>query len=230
MDRIYRVLRRPGLIALVSLVAQLSLVIPADSRSMNVRDTAARQAAVMHGVPPEHAVAITRTETGRAVSRMLFSWPSAAQSGKNGYWICHKDKATGFLRPSASNRNRNIDVDCFQTNIRRHGKNVASIDGLFDPLTKASIAENDLRDMRAETGHWLSDLAACHVPASDVAPRYLDRFRTVLADLSDRPAAQNSGSFFTLSRMTQGAAGIRSPGSPMPLDNRGETSPLIQIR
>lgn len=190
-------------------------------------DDAARRAAAEYGVPEAVMLAITRVETGRDLGAGLVPWPWAVNMGGEGYWPETRDSAVTLAQSALDAGRQNMDIGCFQLNIRWHAQGFASLEDMFDPATNADYAARFLVRLHDETGSWIDSVAAYHSRSPDLAEAYVARVETVLAaaepasdgrPLSAPPAREN---LFPLLQ----PGGARSPGSLVP--GRSGAVPLI---
>ena len=86
---------------------------------------------------------------------------------------------------------RNLDIGCFQINLRWHGHAFASVAQMFDPLANARYAAEFLTDLHREFGDWDAAVAAYHSRTPHFATRYMERFHRIYAALT--PDGQNHG-------------------------------------
>lgn len=230
MNTIFCVLRRVCFTCLFFQIAHRATAVPAIGPSVNICDVAAKRAARKHSQPLNILLGITRTETGRSVSGTLSPWHWAMSASGNGHWFGGRGKAPKVLRSYLGTQGQNIDIRCFQLDFRWHAENFASMEDKFHPLGKASFPARRLKEMYAKTRGRLSALAAYHSRTPEFASRYLDRFMTILAGLSDHRTMPSSGLLFTRSFVAQDLGGSRSPRSLMLLGVAGANAPLIEIR
>lgn len=144
-------------------------------------DIAARQAALTHGVPEPVMLAITRVETGRDQGGTLTPWPWAINMGGEGFWPETRENAVTMAQTALEEGRQNMDIGCFQLNIRWHAENFASLDDMFDPVRNADYAARFLSRLHDETGSWVAAVAAYHSRSPDLAEAYVARVETVLA-------------------------------------------------
>lgn len=177
-------------------------------------DTAARAAAEAHGVPLQVMLAITRVETGRGRNGQLQPWPWAVNQAGQSYWFDTPDEAETFLRAAIDAGQSNIDIGCFQLNLRWHGHRFSSLRAMLDPWQNADHAARFLLENHGRTGNWVDAVAAYHSATPSHAKAYIEKVERVLTSLE--------GAEITLI----GAAPKDFPSSPrVPRDNR---FPLLQ--
>jgi hypothetical protein len=197
---------------------------------------AARSAARETGVPLTVLLALTLTETGRAgPDGELRPWAWALNRGGEGYWFDSREAALSYLEQALADGTVNIDVGCFQLNLRWHGAAFATIEQMIDPATNALYAARHVGELYQRSGDWIAAAAAYHSATPEHAERYLGRFRPIYAALQSgeveastsgnpRPAAASDGervNAFPLLR----AGAAATPGSIVPMD--GAVLPLI---
>lgn len=196
----------------------------ASAGPQNPCDLAARTASSTHGVPEAVMLAITRVETGRDQGEGLQPWPWAVNMGGEGYWPQSQEEAVTLAQSALDEGRLNMDIGCFQLNIRWHAKGFASLEEMFDPAANADYAARFLVDLREETGSWVEAVAAYHSRSPDLAEAYVAKIETVLAaaePLEDTPAPAARVNLFPLLQ----PGGARSPGSLVP--GQGAVAPLI---
>lgn len=169
-----------------ALVATAALAVT-DMRTADICDRAARRAARAEGVPLDVMQAITRVETGRRVDGSLHPWPWTVNLEGKGYWFGSEAEAKTYVFEVFKSGARSFDIGCFQINYRWHGKAFRSIDAMFDPDQNAAYAAQFLKRLYAEHGDWSAAAGAYHSRTPEHARRYVTRFQTVLAALSDAP-------------------------------------------
>jgi hypothetical protein len=147
--------------------------------------TAAKEAAEGSGVPLALVRAVMTTESGRPAGRgnTLKPWPWALNVEGQGYWPETREQAIeaidGFLREGRTS----IDIGCFQINLRWHGAAFASAEDMIDPMQNAAYAVRFLLDLKSETGSWREAAGAYHSRNPDRAETYVQRLKSVHADL-----------------------------------------------
>lgn len=151
-------------------------------------DRAAQRAAQAEGVPLDVLRAIARVETGRTMGGRLEPWPWTVNREGKGYWFASAVEAKAYVFDIFKSGERSFDVGCFQINYRWHGKAFRSIDAMFDPDKNATYAARFLNELHAELGSWTAAAGAYHSRTQPLATSYTDRFRTVLAQLSESTA------------------------------------------
>ena len=162
---------------------------PCDAAQGNPCDEAALRAATTHSVPETVMLAITRVETGRDQGGGLAPWPWAINMAGEGYWPATRDGAVALAQGALSEGRQNIDIGCFQLNMRWHAQAFASLEDMFDPAQNADYAARFLVRLHDETGSWIEAVAAYHSRSPDLAEAYVARVETVLAEAEDLPSA-----------------------------------------
>lgn len=188
-------------------------------------DRAAVLAAQSLGVPAPVMRAITRVETGRSRDGALHPWPWTVNLGGDGFWFDSAAEARAFAARQVARGRRNMDIGCFQVNVRWHGQAFRSTDEMFDPEENARYAAGFLKRLHAEQGDWERAVAAYHSRTPDYARRYLARYRRVRDALGAAmpPVQAESGARsprvngFPLLLGTGPGAGDRTAGSLTPL-------------
>ncbi len=146
-------------------------------------DMAAEQAAQATGVPAAVLMAIARVETGRTIGGTLAPWPWTVNEGGAGSWFDSAEKAIAHVTDAMAAGGTNIDIGCFQVNLRWHGKAFSSLEEMFDPAKNAVYAATFLETLYAEHGTWDGAVGAYHSRKSDAADKYVRK----VADVLDAP-------------------------------------------
>lgn len=184
--------------------------------------SAAADASREVGIPYEVLLALSVVETGRDNQ----PWPWTVNVGGDGRWFDTKAEAETHAQAVLDEGVTNLDVGCFQLNIRWHSKGFGSLSDMLDPAMNANYAAEYLAQQYSETGDWAAAAAAYHSATPEHANRYRAKFEEVYAALGDSalPApstdAPRSNSFPLL--LAGPAAGN---GSLVPL--AGGSMPLI---
>lgn len=189
-------------------------------------DEAAARAAQRHGVPAEVLQAIMLTETGRDRAGEFRPWPWAVNQGGEGLWFPGPDEALAHIETQVAAGVTNLDVGCFQLNVRWHGARFSSAADMLDPDQNAAYAAAFLARLRTETGDWPAAAARYHSRTEEHAARYRAKFEAILADLPRVPfdvAADNPGRPNLFPFLQPGARG--TAGSLVP--RRTAQRPLI---
>lgn len=187
-----------------------------------VCDLAAQKAAATHLVPVEILMAVARVETGRKSGASFRPWPWTVNLGGQGHWAADLDEAMGIAQAALDEGRLNIDIGCFQLNIRWHSKGFMSLADMFDPQTNADYAARFLRQLYQETGDWNAAIGAYHSRDADRAAAYAERVATLAQDPEPVSAPAPRLNLFPL--LHPGEA--TSPGSLFP-QPEVVTTPLI---
>lgn len=185
-------------------------------------DRAAHQAAQDSGVPVSVMLAITRAETGRSVSGIVAPWPWAINRAGKGAWFPSREAAIEAVTQAIASGERNIDIGCFQINLRWHGTAFRSLEDMFDPSRNARYAAEFLASLYGETGDWSAAIGAYHSRREDDATRYLARIEDLMVASAPAeplaavdPRADRVNRFPLLQGGRTGALGslVSSPGN-----------------
>lgn len=160
---------------------------------------AARAAAAETGVPYDVLMAIALTETGRARNGVLEPWPWAIHHDGQGEWFATKAEAVAMAETALQAGATNIDLGCFQLNIRWHAGAFVSVDDMLSPDRNARYAAQFLSDLYQESGDWSQAAGIYHSRTPEIAQTYRARFETILAGLQD---AQPAGSATLVGELT----------------------------
>jgi hypothetical protein len=179
---------------------------------------AARAAAKQAGVPYDVLLAISVVETGRD----LRPWPWTVNLGGEGHWLDSKAEAEVLVQTALDEGRTNIDIGCFQLNLRWHASAFSSIEEMLDPDRNALYAAGYLAEMHARTGDWTQAAAAYHSATPEHAERYGAQYEKTVAALAGdpsepAPAVDRPVNGFPL--LTSGAPG--SNGSLVPVTSGG---------
>lgn len=148
-------------------------------------DAAALRAASNYGVPPQVMLAITRAETGRSSDGELRPWPWAVNQAGTSHWFDTPEEATDFVAGAMQEGYSNLDLGCFQLNLRWHGENFPTVEDMFDPVNNADYAARFLVENHERTGNWVDAVAAYHSTRPEDAAAYVERVEAILQDLRD---------------------------------------------
>lgn len=155
---------------------------------------AATSAARETGVPLTVLLALTLTETGRAgPDGELRPWAWALNRGGEGHWFDSRDAALGYLEQAVAEGTTNIDVGCFQLNLRWHGAAFATLDQMIEPSENALYAARHVGALYGRSGNWITAAAAYHSATPEHAERYLGRFEPIYAALEASDGAASTG-------------------------------------
>lgn len=159
----------------------------ADARPALCED-AARLAAREFAVPERLMLAITLVETARFQDGSLRPWPWAVHSAGQGHWFTSRPEAVRHVADATAGQIRNVDIGCFQINLRWHGASFTSVEQMFDPLANARHAARFLAQLYAETGDWLRAAGHYHSRTAAAAESYRSRVSAMLDQLGPVPA------------------------------------------
>ena len=155
---------------------------------------AAAAAAAETGVPIDVLVALTWTETGRAIDSEIQPWPWALNDGGTSHWLPDQYTATDYVQRLIADGRTNFDVGCFQINYRWHGTNFPSIEAMFDPNQNALYAARFIQTLQEESGDWSTAAGAYHSRTPSFATRYrevFDRHLSTVTSAADPTWARN---------------------------------------
>lgn len=203
------------IVALTAIASPLAL--SAEDVSGLCRDAAATASADA-GVPYDVLLALSVTETGRHGQ----PWPWAIGIEGEGHWADSADEAATLAQKALDEGITNIDVGCFQVNVRWHSKAFRSIEDMLDPERNATYAARFLAEKFAETGDWSDAAAAYHSATPDRAEAYKTRFDATYANLGGSTLPGDPGSAWVPNRfplLITGESG--SAGSLVPLTAGG---------
>lgn len=164
--------RFPALLALVVFATDLSAKTAPDI----CRD-AARQAAERSGVPFDVLMAISIVETGHDGK----PWPWTINVDGEGHWLESAEAAAELVEQALGEGVTNVDLGCFQLNLRWHAGSFTSAEDMLDPARNALYAANYLAGHFAKTGDWALAAAAYHSATPEHADRYRARFEEAWA-------------------------------------------------
>lgn len=145
--------------------------LPAVATPAELCDAAAEQAATERGVPLALMRAITRVETGRDHA----PWPWTLNVAGQGAWFDTAEEAIASAERAVADGVDQVDVGCFQLNLRWHGAHFADLSDMIDPLANARHAARFLSELHAETNDWREAAAAYHSRTRDLGEAYLTR-------------------------------------------------------
>ncbi|MEM6890561.1 MAG: transglycosylase SLT domain-containing protein [Pseudomonadota bacterium] len=198
--------------------------------SANDCDLASRFASQKTGVPLDVLLAVARTETGRSVDEQFLPWPWAINVNGAGFWFESKSDAVDFAQKQLDSGLTNIDLGCFQINLRWHSNQFSSIKEMLDPLTNALYAADYLKRMFELRKDWLSAVGAYHSKTPAHAENYIFRYSKVYTDLHQTltvpaplPLKRRSAPFL------RGVAGKNAAGSLVPKSGRLTNETFIQF-
>lgn len=189
------------------------LLVPASAcaGTADLCDAAAELAAAETGVPQDLMRAITRVETGRDDA----PWPWTLNTDGHGQWFDSAEAAVAAAEQAVAEGEDQVDIGCFQLNLRWHGARFASISDMIDPVANARHAARFLSDLHAETGDWRDAAAAYHSRTPERGDAYIARLERVhgasAPTPADAPPPPRSNGFPLLLAGQSGAAGSIVP-------------------
>jgi hypothetical protein len=142
-------------------------------------DDAARFASQSTGVPLSVLRAVALAETGQTkFDKDYYSaWPWTVQSGQKGHWFDNENAAIQFVQSLMAEQRTNIDIGCFQLNMRWHGQAFQSLDDMFSPRNNALYAAQFLQKLYSQTGDWRAAVGRYHSSDGDRAEAYVLRLK-----------------------------------------------------
>ncbi len=136
--------------------------------------------------------AIGRVESGRwdaALGRTV-PWPWAIDAAGTPHVLDSKQEALQRARALQDSGVRNMDVGCFQINLRSHPSAFTDLEEAFDPAANADYAARFLTLLHARLGTWEEAVAAYH----SSTPAYGAPYRQLVYANWSPPAAAATGS------------------------------------
>lgn len=152
----------------------------------NPCDAAAATAANQIGVPVDVLMGITRVETGRTIDGTLSPWPWTVNQAGSGSFFDSAQDAIAHVRAALDQGQRNIDIGCFQINIRWHGAEFTSVEAMFEPTENAVYAARFLLQLYHEFGDWDDAIGAYHSRKTAAATTYALKVARVMESTPDR--------------------------------------------
>ena len=137
---------------------------------------AAQLAAQEEGVPLSVLLTVALVETGRAGAAGMHPWAWAVRAQDRGHWPDTAQAALGIAQAAQASGATNIDLGCFQINLRWHGDAFDSLTAMLDPVGNARYAARLLRAHHARLGDWTLAAGAYHSARADHSARYRARF------------------------------------------------------
>ena len=190
-------------------------------------------AAAEHGVPERLLLAITRVETGREADGIRRAWPWAVNAAGEGRWFATRAQAIAFAADRLAEGESQIDVGCFQLNLRWHSRAFASLDQMIEPSRNARYAARFLSALHDEFGDWTQAAAAFHSRTPEHGRAYLARLDEALRGMGaspEGPRALLAGVPARPGAVARTAGGAR-PASGVPVPARmGSLVPLDAAR
>jgi Transglycosylase SLT domain len=181
-----------GLAAAMFALLPCTALATADSAPSDLCLAAARAAATETGVPHEVLLAVSLAETGRAdaaAGGALRPWPWTTGQAGAGNWFATREDAAAHVRDLLAQRVTNVDLGCFQINLRWHGSNFASVEAMLDPATNALYAARLLQSHHDRLQDWSAAAGAYHSGTEALALRYRERFDRIYAEGGGEAAA-----------------------------------------
>ena len=125
-------------------------------------------------LPPQLLTAIGMAETGRwnPENKRSFAWPWTVTSGQQSWYLKTKAAAIAKVAELKKAGTTNIDVGCFQINLRYHPSAFRDLDEAFDPVANATYAAKLLAKLRDEKKSWTDAVALYHSATPVHAERY----------------------------------------------------------
>ncbi len=154
---------------------------------------AAREASTATGVPYDVLMAVTLTETGQQRDGTLEPWPWAVHHDGKGHWFDTSAEAVALAETALQAGATNIDLGCFQLNIRWHAGAFGSVEDMLKPAHNARYAAKFLADLYQESGDWALAAGAYHSRNPDNAEAYRVKFETMLAGVQNGETGPDLG-------------------------------------
>jgi hypothetical protein len=152
----------------ISVLCLLALMAPARAQIMvgpgSPCEQAGRDAEHAFALPVGLLDAIGKVESGRwdpGLGRVVAS-PWAIDAGGQPYLSDNKANALQVTRALQGNGVSNIDVGCFQINLRSHPTAFGDLEQAFDPVANAQYAAKFLASLYTRLGNWQDAVAAYH--------------------------------------------------------------------
>lgn len=141
----------------------------------SVCEQASRQAETAAGLPQGLLLAIGRVESGRysATLGRVAPWPWTVDVAGTGVLFATRAAALTAIRTALASGQSNIDVGCFQVNLRAHPDAFPDLSTALDPGANARFAAGFLASLRARLGSWPAAAAAYHSETDALARPYL---------------------------------------------------------
>ena len=162
----------------LSFLCLLALAVPAGAQTVVQPDApceqAGRDAEHEFALPVGLLGAIGIVESGRwdpAVGRVVPS-PWTVDAGGQPYDSGNKAAALQVTRALQDSGVSNIDVGCFQINLRSHPAAFSNLDQAFDPVVNAQYAAKFLASLHARFGNWYDAVAAYHSATPELGLPY----------------------------------------------------------
>lgn len=178
------------LLTCTALLTLLLQVCSDGSALANPCDGAALRAAAEQDIPPQIMRAITRVETGQSRDGTWQPWPWTINQQGDGRWFDTREEAIAFADAAIRDGVTNMDIGCFQLNLRWHAENFGSLEEMFDPEANAAYAARFLNQNYAESGNWVDAVAAYHSATPELAAAYVEKVEAVLLALGPEPEGE----------------------------------------
>jgi len=138
-------------------------------------EQASRRAETAAGLPAGLLRAIGRVESGRysATLGRTAPWPWAVDFAGTGVLFATRAAALNAVRTALASGQSNIDVGCFQVNLRAHPDAFPDLRAALDPAENARVAAGFLASLHARLGTWPAAAAAYHSQTAALARPYL---------------------------------------------------------
>jgi len=172
----YILLRRTLLALLCVLWAGRAITQPAI-----LCEEAAQFAARKTGVPLSILQAVSLAETGhtRPDTSGFVAWPWAVMADMQGQWFPDQASAITFVKGLIEQGKSNIDIGCFQLNIRWHAQAFPNLEAMFSPQNNALYAATFLQNLYQETGDWRAAVGRYHSRDATRAEAYVRRLEVI---------------------------------------------------
>ena len=147
-------------------------------------EIAARKTEIAEAIPKGLLFAISLKESGRwdPVARRSVAWPWTVSSGGPGMYHATKEEAFAAIAKLRADGRSNIDVGCFQINLRYHPHAFQTLEDAFDPAMNAGYAGAFLRQLREDHGSWQKAVARYH-SGDDIRGK---KYRTAVYELKSK--------------------------------------------
>lgn len=177
-------------------------------------EEAAQFAAQQTGVPLSILRAVTLAETGhtQANGAGFDAWPWAVMADLKGHWFPDQNAAITFAEEQVAQGKSNVDIGCFQLNVRWHATAFQDMADMFSPQNNALYAANFLQNLYAETGDWRAAVGRYHSRNDARAEAYVRRLETIFdTHLGDTSTAFDAPERVAYAPRAQKRAQTRTP-------------------
>ena len=210
------------LVGLLFLSSALRASATGDER---ICDAAAQVAAEQTGVPFALLQAVARVESGRGQGHGVQPWPWTVNLAGDGRYLADRQAALSVIASAMAEGASNIDIGCFQINLRWHGAAFANPAAMLDPGQNALHAARYLWELRAKTGSWSAAAGAFHSKRPAAALAYARRVEAMMARTEGAfPPLGHARAAPGYALLVTGGAGRLGSVLPGDLDGR---SPLL---